>query len=555
MLDGPDRAPSRAMLYAVGFKKEDFAKPQVGIASTWSQVTPCNIHIDRLAKESAKGTDAAGGKAVIFNTITISDGISMGTEGMKYSLVSREVIADSIETVVGCEGMDGFVAIGGCDKNMPACVIAMARMNRPSVFVYGGTILPGCATIKGELKELDVVSVFEAVGKHASGEFSDEELETVESCAIPGEGSCGGMYTANTMASAIEALGLSLPNSSSQTAVSDEKMQDCFDAGAAVVNMIKLGIKPRDIMTRKAFENAITVVIALGGSTNAVLHLLAAAHAAEVPLSIDDFTEIGKRVPLLADLRPSGKYSMAALVKIGGTMPLLRMLLEAGLLHGDCMTVTGKTLAENIAKSKLYYPEGQEIVRPVSNPIKKDSHLRILYGNLAPGGAVAKITGKEGELFTGRARVFDSEDEGMKAILDGQIVEGDVIVIRREGPKGGPGMREMLGPTAAIMGRGLGKKVAFITDGRFSGGSHGFVVGHVTPEAHEGGPIGLLVDGDIITIDAVNNTLSVDLDDAALKARRENWTQPAPRYTRGVLAKYAKLTTSASEGAVTDKYL
>ncbi len=555
MLDGPDRAPSRAMLYAVGFKKEDFAKPQIGIASTWSQVTPCNIHIDRLARESAKGADAAGGKAVIFNTITISDGISMGTEGMKYSLVSREVIADSIETVVGCEGMDGFVAIGGCDKNMPACVMAMARMNRPSVFVYGGTILPGCATIKGELKDLDVVSVFEAVGKHASGEYSDEELETVESCAIPGEGSCGGMYTANTMASAIEALGLSLPNSSSQTAVSDDKMQDCFDAGVAVMNMIQLGLKPRDIMTRKAFENAITVVIALGGSTNAVLHLLAAAHAAEVELSIDDFTEIGKRVPLLADLRPSGKYSMAALVKIGGTMPLLRMLLEAGLLHGDCMTVTGKTLAENIANSKLYYPEGQEIVRPVSNPIKKDSHLRILYGNLAPGGAVAKITGKEGELFTGRARVFDSEDEGMKAILAGEIVDGDVIVIRREGPKGGPGMREMLGPTSAIMGRGLGKTVALITDGRFSGGSHGFVVGHITPEAHEGGPIGLLVDGDTITIDAKNNVITVDLSDAELQARRDKWTQPAPRYTRGVLAKYAKLTTSASEGAVTDKYL
>ncbi len=555
MLDGPDRAPSRAMLYAVGFKKEDFSKPNIGIASTWSQVTPCNVHIDRLAKESAKGADAAGGKAVIFNTITISDGISMGTEGMKYSLVSREVIADSIETVVGCEGMDGFVAIGGCDKNMPACVIAMARMNRPSVFVYGGTILPGCATIKGELKDLDIVSVFEAVGKHASGEYSDEELETVESCAIPGEGSCGGMYTANTMASAIEALGMSLPNSSAQAAVSDDKMRDCFDAGAAVLNMIRLGIKPRDIMTRKAFENAITVVIALGGSTNAVLHLLAMAHAAEVPLTIDDFTEIGKKVPLLADLKPSGKYSMAALVKIGGTVPLLRILLEAGLLHGDCMTVTGKTLAENIANSKIFYPEGQEIVRPLDNPIKKDSHLRILYGNLAPGGAVAKITGKEGEIFTGRARVFDSEDEGMKAILANEIVEGDVIVIRREGPKGGPGMREMLGPTSAIMGLGLGQKVALITDGRFSGGSHGFVVGHITPEAHDGGPIGLLVDGDTITIDAVNNTLSVDLDDAALKARRENWEQPAPRYTRGVLAKYAKLTTSASEGAVTDKYL
>ncbi|MCW1884612.1 dihydroxy-acid dehydratase [Luteolibacter flavescens] len=555
MLDGPDRAPSRAMLYAVGFKKEDFAKPHIGIASTWSQVTPCNIHIDRLARESANGADAAGGKAVIFNTITISDGISMGTEGMKYSLVSREVIADSIETVVGCEGMDGFVAIGGCDKNMPACVMAMARMNRPSVFVYGGTILPGCATIKGEQKDLDIVSVFEAVGKHASGEYSDEELETVESCAIPGEGSCGGMYTANTMASAIEALGMSLPNSSAQAAVSEDKMRDCFDAGAAVLNMINLGIKPRDIMTRKAFENAITVVIALGGSTNAVLHLLAMAHAAEVELSINDFTEIGKKVPLLADLKPSGKYSMAALVKIGGTVPLLRILLEAGLLHGDCLTVTGKTLAENLANSKIHYPEGQEIIRPLDNPIKKDSHLRILYGNLAPGGAVAKITGKEGEVFTGRARVFDSEDEGMKAILDNLIVEGDVIVIRREGPKGGPGMREMLGPTSAIMGLGLGKKVALITDGRFSGGSHGFVVGHITPEAHDGGPIGLLVEGDIVTIDAVNNVLSVDLDDAALKARRENWTPPAPRYTRGVLAKYAKLTTSASEGAVTDKYL
>jgi dihydroxy-acid dehydratase len=552
MLDGPDRAPSRAMLYAVGFKKEDFSKPNIGIASTWSQVTPCNVHIDRLAKESAKGADAAGGKAVIFNTITISDGISMGTEGMKYSLVSREVIADSIETVVGCEGMDGFVAIGGCDKNMPACVMAMARMNRPSVFVYGGTILPGCATIKGELEELDIVSVFEAVGKHAAGEYSDEELETVEACAIPGEGSCGGMYTANTMASAIEALGMSLPNSSAQAAVSDDKMRDCFDAGAAVLNMLQKGIKPRDIMTRKAFENAITVVIALGGSTNAVLHLLAMAHSADVELSIDDFTEIGKRV---LDLKPSGKYSMAALVAIGGTVPLLRILLEAGLLHGDCLTVTGKTLAENLANSPLHYPAGQQIIRPLSDPIKKDSHLRILYGNLAPGGAVAKITGKEGEQFTGKAKVFDSEDEALKSILAGHIVDGDVIVIRREGPKGGPGMREMLGPTSAIMGRGLGKTVALITDGRFSGGSHGFVVGHITPEAHDGGPIGLLVDGDVITIDAKNNTISVDLDDSALKARRENWTQPAPRYTRGVLAKYAKLTTSASEGAVTDKYL
>ena len=550
VLDGPDRAPSRAMLYPVGFEKDDFSKPKIGVASTWSQVTPCNFHIDGLAKESANGVDAAGGKSVIFNTITISDGISMGTEGMKYSLVSREVIADSIETVVGCEGMDGYVAIGGCDKNMPGCVMAMARMNRPSVFVYGGTILPGCATLKGEDKDLDIVSVFEAVGKHASGEYSDEELQLVEETAIPGAGSCGGMYTANTMASAIEALGMSLPNSSAQAAVSDDKKRDSFDAGAAVLHLLEKGIRPRDIMTRKAFENAITVVIALGGSTNAVLHLLAMAHSADVELSIDDFTEIGKRVPVLADLKPSGKYVMAELVKIGGTIPLMKMLLGAGLLHGDCMTVTGKTVAENLANSEIEYPEGQDVIRPVSDPIKKDSHLRILYGNVAPGGSVAKISGKEGLSFQGRARVFESEEAAMTAILDGKIEAGDVIVIRREGPKGGPGMREMLGPTAAVMGRGLGDSVALITDGRFSGGSHGFVVGHITPEAFDGGPIGLLEEGDTITIDAEKNEISVDAD---LEARKANWTQPEPHYTRGVLAKFAKLTTSASEGAVTDK--
>ena len=550
VLDGPDRAPSRAMLYPVGFEKDDFNKPKIGVASTWSQVTPCNFHIDGLAKESANGVDAAGGKSVIFNTITISDGISMGTEGMKYSLVSREVIADSIETVVGCEGMDGYVAIGGCDKNMPGCVMAMARMNRPSVFVYGGTILPGCATLKGEDKDLDIVSVFEAVGKHASGEYSDEELQLVEETAIPGAGSCGGMYTANTMASAIEALGMSLPNSSAQAAISDDKKRDSFDAGAAVLHLLEKGIRPRDIMTRKAFENAITVVIALGGSTNAVLHLLAMAHSADVELSIDDFTEIGKRVPVLADLKPSGKYVMAELVKIGGTIPLMKMLLEAGLLHGDCMTVTGKTVAENLANSEIEYPEGQDVIRPVSDPIKKDSHLRILYGNVAPGGSVAKISGKEGLSFQGRARVFESEEAAMTAILDGKIEAGDVIVIRREGPKGGPGMREMLGPTAAVMGRGLGDSVALITDGRFSGGSHGFVVGHITPEAFDGGPIGLLEEGDTITIDAEKNEISVDAD---LEARKANWTQPEPHYTRGVLAKFAKLTTSASEGAVTDK--
>jgi len=550
VLDGPDRAPSRAMLYPVGFEKDDFNKPKIGVASTWSQVTPCNFHIDGLAKESANGVDAAGGKSVIFNTITISDGISMGTEGMKYSLVSREVIADSIETVVGCEGMDGYVAIGGCDKNMPGCVMAMARMNRPSVFVYGGTILPGCATLKGEEKDLDIVSVFEAVGKHASGEYSDEELQLVEETAIPGAGSCGGMYTANTMASAIEALGMSLPNSSAQAAISDDKKRDSFDAGAAVLHLLEKGIRPRDIMTRKAFENAITVVIALGGSTNAVLHLLAMAHSADVELSIDDFTEIGKRVPVLADLKPSGKYVMAELVKIGGTIPLMKMLLEADLLHGDCMTVTGKTVAENLANSAIEYPEGQDVIRPVSDPIKKDSHLRILYGNVAPGGSVAKISGKEGLSFQGRARVFESEEAAMTAILDGKIEAGDVIVIRREGPKGGPGMREMLGPTAAVMGRGLGDSVALITDGRFSGGSHGFVVGHITPEAFDGGPIGLLEEGDIITIDAEKNEISVQAD---LEARKANWIQPEPHYTRGVLAKFAKLTTSASEGAVTDK--
>jgi len=555
VVDGPDRAPSRAMLYAVGFKKEDFAKPQIGIASTWSQVTPCNMHIDKLAIESSKGADAAGGKGIIFNTITISDGISMGTEGMKYSLVSREVIADSIETVVGCEGMDGFVAIGGCDKNMPGCLIAMARMNRPSVFVYGGTILPGCATLKGEKKALDIVSVFEAVGKHANGEFNDEELELVAANAIPGAGSCGGMYTANTMASAIEALGMSLPNSSAQNAISEDKMRDCFDAGAAVVNLLNLGISPRDILTREAFENAITVLIALGGSTNAVLHLPAMAHAAGIELSIDDFERIGRNVPVLADLKPSGKYAMSDLVAIGGTVPLLKILLDGGLLHGDCMTVTGRTMRENIEKFAKPYPAGQQIIRPLSDPLKKNSHLRVLYGNLAEGGAIAKISGKEGELFNGKARVFESEDDAMKAILSRQILKGDVIVIRLEGPKGGPGMREMLGPTSAVMGMGLGKDVALITDGRFSGGSHGFVVGHITPEAFCGGTIAILRDGDEITIDAVNNRIDVALSDEEIASRKADWVQPAPRYTRGVLAKYAKLVSTASEGAVTDKYL
>ena len=547
LLDGPSRAASRAMLYPVGFSDKDFTKSIVGIASTWSMVTPCNMHIDGLARESALGVDKAGGKAIIFNTITISDGISMGTEGMKYSLVSREVIADSVETVAGCQGFDGLVAIGGCDKNMPGCMIAIARLNRPAVFVYGGTILPGC--LNGKL--VDVVSVFEAVGQEAAGAISAKERLAVESCAIPGPGSCGGMYTANTMASAIEAMGMSLPNSSAQAAVSSHKMQDCRDAGAAVLNLLQKGIRPLDIMTREAFENAITVVIALGGSTNAVLHLLAIAHAAGVKLSIDDFTKIGKRVPVLADLKPSGKYLMSQLVEIGGIVPMMKDLLAAGLLHGDVMTVTGKTLRQNLAAFKPY-PKGQQIIRPIADPIKKESHLVILKGNLAPEGGVAKITGKEGLCFEGRARVFDSEEKALQAILAKKIRKGDVIVIRYEGPKGGPGMREMLSPTSAVMGLGLGKEVALITDGRFSGGTHGFVVGHITPEAFCGGPLALVKEGDRITIDASKRILTLGVTTAELAKRRKAWKQPAPRYRRGVLAKYASHVTDASHGAVTD---
>lgn len=547
VVDGADRAASRAMLHAVGFTPDDFKKSQIGIASTWAMVTPCNMHIDKLAIEAAGGANSAGGKAVIFNTISISDGISMGTEGMKYSLVSREVIADSIETVAACEGFDGIVAVGGCDKNMPGCLIALARLNRPGVFVYGGTILPGCF----RNRNVDVVSVFEAVGKHARGEMNDKDLAEIEACAIPGPGSCGGMYTANTMASAIEALGMSMPNSSAQAAVSAEKLEDCRKAGAAVLNLIEKGIRPLDIMTRKAFENAITVVTALGGSTNAVLHLLGMAHAAGVKLSIDDFTRVGKKVPVLADLKPSGRFVMAELVAIGGLTPLMKRLLDAGLLHGDCMTVTGKTIAENL-KGVKDYPEGQEIIRPFSNPIKKDSHLVILYGNLAPAGAVAKISGKEGLSFTGKARVFNSEEAAMEKILAGGIKKGDVIVIRFEGPVGGPGMREMLGPTSAVMGLGLGKEVALITDGRFSGGSHGFVVGHISPEAHVGGPLAVVKNGDSITIDAEKRILGLNIPAAELKARLKAWKQPKPRYTKGVLAKYAKTASQANLGAVTD---
>ena len=544
VVDGVGKSAIRAMLRAVGFTDEDFRKPRVGIASTWSNLTPCNMHINGLAEEAAAGADGAGGKSLIFNTITVSDGIANGTEGMKYSLVSREVIADSIETVAGCEGFDGLVAIGGCDKNMPGCMMGLARLDRPSVFVYGGTILPGD-------NHTDIISVFEAVGAHARGDLDLIEVKQIEETAIPGPGSCGGMYTANTMASAIEAMGMSLPGSSAQNAVSDTKTADCRAAGAAVLALLERDIKPSDIMTREAFENAITVVIALGGSTNAVLHLLAMASTIGVRLDLEDFVEIGKRVPVLADLRPSGHYMMSELVAIGGIQPLMKMLLERGLLHGDCLTVTGQTLAQNLAGVEAY-PEGQDIIHAFDNPIKADSHLRILYGNLAPTGAVAKITGKEGTHFTGRARVFHSEEEAQARILDGTVVAGDVLVIRYEGPKGGPGMREMLSPTSAIMGKGLGNDVALITDGRFSGGSHGFVVGHITPEAAEGGPIALVEDGDTITIDAVSNRIELDVPEAELNRRRQQWQQPRLRVQRGVLAKYARAVGSASQGAVTD---
>ncbi len=544
LLDGDEKTPARAMLRATGFSDQDFHKPQIGVASTWSMVTPCNMHIHDLADCTVKGIDSAGGKAVMFNTITVSDGISMGSPAMRYSLVSREVIADSIETVAAGAGFDGLVALGGCDKNMPGCLIALARLNRPSVFIYGGTIMPG----EGRT---DIVSVFEAVGAHAVGNINRSDLIHIEKTAIPGPGSCGGMYTANTMASAIEALGMSLPGSSAQTAISDDKRTDALKAGEAVLNLVKLGIRPSDIMTRNAFENAIRVVIALGGSTNAVLHLLAMAHATGVDLSLKDFADIGREMPVLADLRPSGHYMMSELVDINGIRPLMKRMLDHALLHGDCITVTGKTLAEDL-EGVADYPEDQQIIRDFDRPVQKSSHLAILYGNLASEGCVAKITGKEGRQFTGTARVFESEEAALAAILDETVVEGDVVVIRYEGPKGGPGMREMLSPTSAIMGRGIGDKVALITDGRFSGGSHGFVVGHITPEAAEGGLLAIVEDGDEIVIDAVNLTITLNVEEAVIDSRRAQFTKPEPKENRGVLAKYARQVSSASLGAITD---
>ncbi|MDA9804910.1 dihydroxy-acid dehydratase [Gammaproteobacteria bacterium] len=544
LVDGPNQAASRSMLRGVGFTSEDFSKPFVGVASTGAKVTPCNMHINQLADVVEKSVDSSGGKGVLFNTITVSDGISMGTQGMKYSLVSREVIADSIETVVGCLGYDGVIAIGGCDKNMPGCIIGMARLNRPSIFIYGGSIKPSS-------ENTDYVTVCEKTGEFSKGELDESELIHVEKVSVKGPGSCGGMYTANTMASAIEALGMSLPGSSSQDAISEDKQKDCLNSGTAIMNLLEKDIKPSDIMTKKAFENAITIVISLGGSTNAVLHLLAMAHAIGVDLHLDDFTRIGKKTPVMADLKPFGSHYMSELNANGGIQPLMKTLLEKGLLHGDCMTVTGKTISENLSQIRPY-ESNQKIIKAFDDPIKANSHLRILYGNLASEGAVAKITGKEGTSFEGKARVFNSEEEGVEAILSKSIQSGDVVVIRYEGPKGGPGMREMLKPTSAIMGQGLGDKVGFITDGRFSGGTHGFVVGHITPEAADGGVIAIVEDGDIILIDAEKDELTLKISDEEIQNRLSKWINPKIPPTKGVLSKFAKSVKSASLGAVTD---
>jgi dihydroxy-acid dehydratase len=545
--EGDVRAPNRSMLRAVGFTDEDFNKPMIGIASTWSEITPCNFHINHLAEKIKEGVRVGGGAPQTFGTITVSDGISMGTEGMKFSLPSREVIADSIELVANAQRFDGVVAIGGCDKNMPGCLMALARLNIPSIFVYGGTILPG--TCRGH--DVDIVSVFEAVGQFSAGKITRAQLKEVEETAIPGAGSCGGMYTANTMASAIEALGMSLPGSSSAPAVTSRKARDCYEAGQMVIHLIERQITPGHILTKEAFENAITLVMALGGSTNAVLHLIAIARQLDLPLSIDDFDRISKRVPHLADMKPAGRYVMADLDRIGGVQAVLKMLLKAGLLHGDVLTVTGKTMAENL-EAAPDLAEGQTIVSPLDKPLHPSGPLVILKGNLAPEGAVCKITGLKTIVQRGPARVFDSEEATFDAIMNHKINHGDIVVIRYEGPKGGPGMREMLAVTSALIGQGYGETVGLITDGRFSGGTHGLVVGHIAPEAQVGGPIAIVRDGDMITIDAEHNLLSVDLSDEQIAQRFKNWQAPAPKYIRGVLAKYTKLVSSASEGAVTD---
>jgi dihydroxy-acid dehydratase len=545
--EGANRVPNRSMLRAVGFEDEDFKKPMIGVASTWSEVTPCNVHIDKLARKAKGGAADGGGAPMIFNTITVADGIAMGHEGMNYSLPSREVIADSIETVVGAERLDGLVAIGGCDKTTPACIMAMGRLNLPAVYVYGGTIAPG----KLDGKDIDIVSSFEAVGQYQEGIIDEEQLHKVECSACPGAGACGGMYTANTMASAVEALGMSIPGSSSTPAVNDYKEEECRQAGELVIDLLKNDIYPRDIMTKKAFENAITVVMALGGSTNAFLHLTAMAHSAGVPLDFDDFEHIRKQVPHIADLKPSGKYVMQDLYEVGGVPAVMKILLKEGLLHGDCMTVTGKTMAENL-ESVPDLKEGQKVIRPINNPFKKTGPLVVLKGNLAPEGSVAKMSGQKISRFEGVAKVYDSEADATTAIEAGEIVEGDVLVIRNVGPKGGPGMPEMLSITAMIVGRGLNGKVALMTDGRFSGGSHGFVIGHIAPEAAAGGPIGLLQNGDTVTIDSDTQEINMHVDENELDRRRKAWKAPEPRYKTGILAKYARLVSSSAKGAVTD---
>lgn len=547
--EGDIRAPNRAMLRAVGFGDNDFSKPICGVASAYSTITPCNSGIRILEEAAVRGIYEAGGMPQVFGTITISDGISMGTEGMKYSLISREVIADAIETVCNGQSMDGVLAIGGCDKNMPGALIAMARLNIPSIFVYGGTILPGY--YRG--KELNIVSVFEAVGQYNSGKITKDEFQAIERYAIPGPGSCGGMYTANTMSSAIEALGMSLPYSSTMPAVASEKERSAFDSGRALVNLVKNRITPSMIMTREAFENAMAVVMAVGGSTNAVLHLIAIARAMGVSLTLDDFEKMARKVPHIADMKPSGKYLAVHLHQYGGIPKIMKILLDAGLLHGDCLTVTGKTVAENLKDIDSSIPPNQDIIYSLDKPLYPRGHIVILKGNLAPGGAVAKISGVKNFSITGPARVFDSEEECMEAILNNKIKEGDVIVIRYEGPKGGPGMREMLGPTSALIGKGLGDKVGLITDGRFSGGTYGMVVGHVSPEAQVGGPIALVKDGDLITIDASKNELTLHVSEEELTKRFASWKPKEIKYKSGVMYKYYKLVGSAEFGATTDE--
>jgi len=538
---------SQAMLYGIGLTEEDMKKPQVGIASTWYEGNTCNMHLNGLSTFVKDGVRKNGMVGLQFNTIGISDGITNGTEGMRYSLVSREIIADSVEAVTAAHYYDGLITIAGCDKNMPGVTMAMIRVNRPSIMVYGGTIASG--NYKG--KKLNIVSAFEALGEKYAGKISDEDFKGVVKNACPGAGACGGMYTANTMSSAIEAMGLSLPYSSSNPALSDDKKEECLKAGEYLKVLLEKNIKPSDILSKKAFENALTVVVVLGGSTNAVLHLLAMAKTANIDFTLEDVTRVNAKTPVLADLKPSGKYLMEDVFAVGGVPAVMKYLLQLGLLHGDCLTVTGKTIKENLDEVNAL-PEGQDVILPVTNPLKANGHLRILYGNLAPEGSVAKITGKEGESFTGPAIVFENEFECIKGIREGKVKAGQVLVIRNEGPKGGPGMPEMLKPTSALIGAGLGNSVALITDGRFSGGTHGFVVGHVSPEAFDGGPIALVKDGDVITIDAVNNKIDVQLSNEELAERKKQWQQPELKVKLGVLYKYAKQVSSASKGCLTD---